>query len=64
MYEIKDALTDEKYYDDAKALATSFAEIKAKLRRYDELNGKYDFDDEEMTEEEYSFITEYLFGPK
>ena len=59
-YAIKDTLTDEKYYDDAKALVTAFAEIKAKLLRYDALSEEYDITDEneEMTEEEYQFLTQ------
>jgi hypothetical protein len=59
-YAIKDTLTDEKYYDDAKALVTSFAEIKAKLLRYDALSEEYDITDEneEMTEEAYQFLTQ------
>ena len=58
MYAVKDTLTDEKYYDDAKALVTAFAEIKAKLLRYDALSEEYDITDEneEMTEEEYQFL--------
>ena len=60
MYKAKDTLTDIDYYDDAKALEASFLDIKVKLIRYDALNEEYNFDDEEMTEEEYSFITEYL----
>ena len=60
MYAVKDTLTDEEFYDDAKALVTSFAEIKAKLLRYDALSEEYDITDEneEMTEEEYQFITQ------
>ena len=58
MYAVKDTLTDEKYYDDTKALVTAFAEIKAKLLRYDALSEEYDITDEneEMTEEEYQFL--------
>ena len=58
-YEIKDTLSDEEYHEDAKALATSFETIKAKLVRYDALKEEFDLDDEEMTEEEFTFITEY-----
>ena len=59
-YSVKDTLTDEVYYDDAKALTESFAEIKAKLLRYDALSDEYDITDEneEMTEEEYQFLTQ------
>ena len=60
MYELKDTLTDEEYYDDAATLATSFTEIKAKLHRYDALSEEYDVTDEneEMTDEEYQFLTQ------
>ena len=58
-YEIKDTLTDEMYHEDAKSLATSFDSIKAKLVRYDALKEKYDFEDEDMTDEEYVFLSEY-----
>ena len=59
MYEIKDTLSDEEYHESAKALATSFESIKAKLVRYDALKEEYDLEDEDMTEEECTFITEY-----
>ena len=59
MYAARDTLTDEVYYDDAKALVASFEAIKAKLIRFDTLKEEYNFDDEEMSEEEYSFITDY-----
>ena len=58
-YTMKDTLTDEEYHEDAKALATSFDAIKSKLLRYDALKEQYDLEDEEMTEEEYTFLTEY-----
>ena len=58
MYAIKDTLTDEEYYDDAKALVASFEAIKAKIIRFDALKEEYDLNDEEMSEEEYSFVTE------
>ena len=47
------------YYTTASALANSFDVVKGKLSRVEELLGKYDLDDEEMTEEEYDFLTEY-----
>ena len=59
MYEIKDTLSDEEYHESAKALAKSFDTIKAKLVRFDALSEQYDLEDDEMTEEEYTFITEY-----
>ena len=58
-YAIKDTLTDEEYHESAKALAKSFDAIKTKLVRYDALKSEYDFEDEEMSEEEYAFLTKY-----
>ena len=58
-YAIKDTLTDEEYHESAKALAKSFDSIKAKLIRYDALKAEYDFEDEDMSEEEYAFLTKY-----
>ena len=58
-YAIKDTLTDEEYHESAKALAKSFDTIKAKLVRYDALKEEYDLEDEEMSEEEYAFLTKY-----
>ena len=58
-YAIKDTLTDNEYYDDADALKASFLDIKSKLARFDSLKEKYNLDDEEVSEEEYSFVTEY-----
>ena len=58
-YAIKDNLTSEVYYDEAVALVKSFESIKAKLIRYDALKESYDFEDEEMTEGEYEFLTQY-----
>ena len=60
MYAIKDTLTDEEFYDATLKLEEMFATIKTKLLRYDALSEKYDIDDEEMTEEEYSFIAGYV----
>ena len=58
-YEIKDTLSDLDYHDDASTLAKSFESIKTKLLRYDALKGEYNLEDEDMTEEEYSFLIEY-----
>ena len=58
-YEAKDTLTDEEYHESAKKVAKSFDTIKEKLIRYDSLKDEYNFDDEEMTEEEYAFLAEY-----
>ena len=61
-YAIKDTYdveTYKHYYTTAVALANSFDVVKGKLSRVEDLLGKYDLDDEEMTEEEYDFLTEY-----
>ena len=58
-YAIKDSLTDTEYHESAKELAKSFDTIKAKLIRYEALKGEYDVEDEDMSEEEYAFLTQY-----
>ena len=58
-YAIKDTLTDEEYHEDAKTLATLFTNMKAKLLRYEAIAEDYNLADEEMSEEEYIFLTEY-----
>ena len=58
-YAVKDSLADEEYYESAKELATAFATVKTKLLRYDTLKEQYDLEDEEMSEEEYVFLTNY-----
>ena len=59
MYEIKDTLTDVDYYDAAAALSKEFTELAARIKRYDALAEQYDLTDENMTEEEYVFLSEY-----
>ena len=59
-YAIKDSLTDTDYYSDAESLAEEFETIRAKLLRYDDLSEKYDLESDEMTEEEFSFVCEYI----
>ena len=58
-YEIKDTLSDEEYHEDAKTISTSFETIKEKLIRYDALKEEYNLEDENMSEEEFNFITQY-----
>ena len=58
-YAIKDTLSDERYYDDAVILHGAFESIRAKLLRYEALSDEYDFTDEDMTEEEFVFMSEY-----
>ena len=59
LYAIKSTLTNEEYYEEALAFAKSLDSIRAKLLRYDTLRDTYDINDEEMSDEEYSFISEY-----
>lgn len=56
-YAIKDTLKDEKYASDAASLYTALEPIRAKLLRYDALREQYVLDDEEMTDEEFTFWT-------
>ena len=59
MYAVKDTLTDEAYYDDAVALSSELSTLRAKLLRYDALADEYDPTDEDMSEEEFLFLSEY-----
>ena len=59
MYQIKDTLTDKDYYDAASTLSDKFMEIRASILRYEALKSEYDITDEEMTEEEYEFVSTY-----
>ena len=58
-YAIKNELSDALYYDDALILYNAFEKIRAKLLRYDALSAEYNLTDENMTEEEFAFISEY-----
>ena len=59
LYAIKETLTDAEYYEDAVALSTALTSIRAKLIRYDSLSEEYNINDEEISEEEFVFMTEY-----
>ena len=59
LYTIKETLTDVEYYEDAVALSTALVSIRAKLLRYDSLSAEYNINDEEISEEEFVFATEY-----
>ena len=59
MYEIKDTLADVDYYDTASALSDELKEISSRAKRYDALSEKYDLTDETMTDEEFTFMSEY-----
>ena len=59
MYAIKDTLTHEVYYDSAVALSEEFAKIRAKILRYDALVQEYNLEDEDMSEEEFVFMSQY-----
>ena len=58
-YAVKDTLTDEEYYDDAADLSAELSKIRAKILRYDALTAEYNLNDDEMSEEEFSFLSEY-----
>ena len=58
-YAIKDTLTDADYYDDAVKFSTEFQELAAKVKRYNALADQYNLTDENMSEEEFQFISEY-----
>ena len=59
LYAVKETLTDVEYYEDAVALSTALTAIRAKLLRYDSLSEEYNVNDEEISEEEFVFMTEY-----
>ena len=59
MYAIKDTFTDLDYYDDASKLVIEFKEFAASIKRYNALADQYDLTDENMTEEEYQFLSNY-----
>ena len=58
-YANKDSIDGTAYYETAKALFEEFKSLKATLIRYDSTKAEYNVSDEEMTEEEYQFLTEY-----
>ena len=58
-YEMKDTLSDLDYHDDATELSKSFDKLKTKLVRYDSLKEQYNLDDDEMSDDEYSFVSDY-----
>ena len=58
-YAIKDTLTDEDYYDATESLVNEVKEIASRIKRYDALAEEYDFEDEDMSEEEFEFLSEY-----
>ena len=60
MYQIKDTLTDIDYYDKANLFSTEFSELAAAVKRYNALSSEYDLTDEDMTEEEYEFLMQYV----
>ena len=58
-YAIKDTLTDAKYHYAASALVGEFEEFAARVKRYNALVGEYNLTDENISEEEFQFISEY-----
>ena len=59
LYKVRDTLTDEEYYKDAETLGDELAKLAAKIKRYDALEEQYDLFDEKMSEEEYTFLSEF-----
>ena len=57
-YEIKDTLSATEYHETASALSKELDTIRAKLLRYDTLKDQHDLDDEDMTEEEFQFMSQ------
>ena len=57
-YEVKDTLSATEYHETASALSKELETVRAKLLRYDTLKEEYDLTDEEMTEEEFQFMTQ------
>ena len=58
-YAIKDTLTDADYYDAASELVGEFQELAARIKRYDTLADQYDLTDDNMSEDEFQFLSEY-----
>ena len=58
-YGNKDKFNSSVYYDIAKLFIEDFVELAAIVKRYDALAEQYDLTDEDMSEEEYDFLTEY-----
>ena len=59
LYAVRDTLSDLEYYDRAETLSNQLSTIRAKLIRYYDLVGEYDPEDEDMSEEEFLFMSEY-----
>ena len=59
MYQIKDTLTDIDYHEKAKMFSSEFSELAVAVKRYNALSSEYDLTDENMTEEEFAFLTQY-----
>ena len=59
LYAVRDTLSDLEYYDRAETLSKELSTIRVKLIRYYDLVGEYDPEDEDMSEEEFLFMSEY-----
>ena len=59
LYAVRDTLSDLEYYDSAVTLSNQLSTLRAKLIRYYDLVGEYDPEDEDMSEEEFLFMSEY-----
>ena len=58
LYAVKDTLTDLDYYDDGLNLYKALDSVRAKLLRYDALLDEYNLEDDEMSDDEYVFLSE------
>jgi hypothetical protein len=58
-YAIKDTLTHEEYHETASSLGKNLEITRGKLLRYDALSEQYDITDDNMTNEEYNFMSNY-----
>ncbi len=57
-YAIKESLDPKLYHDDATTLSKQFSELYSNILRYNSLSEKYNLTDENMTEEEFQFLSE------
>ena len=59
MYAVKETLTPEEYHETASTLSKELETVRAKLLRYDTLKADYNLEDDNMTEEEFQFMTQF-----
>ena len=59
MHDIKDTLSDLDYYDAAIELSDAFAELYAIFKKYDEIGGQHNLTDDDISEAEYEYLSNY-----